>query len=130
MKQLSKSQLIKMTQIDYDREVALIALMGAPGSERLTGVGRVIFEPDGRRGEFAVAVADEWQGKGIGASLLKRCLAIARQKGLETVWGVVISENVQMLKLGKRLGFSIKRVTGSSEFELTINLANIERGEE
>lgn len=124
MKQLSQSQLIKMTQIDYDREVALIALMGTPGSERLTGVARVIFELDGRRGEFAVAVADEWQGRGIGASLLKRCLTIARQKGLETVWGLVIAENVQMLKLGKRLGFKIKRVAGSSEYELTINLAD------
>jgi acetyltransferase len=126
MKQLSKTQLIKMTQIDYDREVALIALMETPQGKRLTGVGRVIFEANGRTGEFAVVVADQWQGKGIGASLLKRCLRIARQKGLETVWGLVIAENVQMLKLGKKLGFKITRVSGSSEYELNINLANIE----
>ena len=127
MKQLSKAQLIKMTQIDYDREVALIALMETPPQgERLTGVGRVIFEANGRTGEFAVVVADQWQGKGIGASLLKRCLRIAKQKGLETVWGLVIAENIQMLKLGKKLGFKVKRISGSSEYELNINLANIE----
>ncbi len=125
MKQLSRAQLIKMTQIDYDREVALIALMDTPQGERLTGVGRVIFEASGRTGEFAVVVADQWQGKGIGASLLKHCLRIAKQKGLETVWGLVIAENVQMLKLGRKLGFKITRVSGSSEYELNINLANI-----
>lgn len=126
MKQLSRAQLIKMTQIDYDREVALIALMDTPQGERMTGVGRVISESNGRTAEFAVVVADQWQGKGIGASLLKRCLKIAKQKGLETVWGLVIAENVQMLKLGKKLGFKVKRISGSSEYELNINLANIE----
>jgi len=122
MKQLSKWQIIRLTQIDYDREVALIALIDTPSGEKMVGVARVIEEACVKTGEFAVIVSDEWQGKGIGASLLKRCLRIAKQKGLDTVWGLVIAENIQMLKLGKKLGFRIKRISGSSEYELRIDL--------
>ena len=125
MKQLSKTMLIRLTQIDYDREIALIALINENEVSRMAGVARVIFEPGGQKGEFAVAVADKWQGKGIGASLLKRCLVYAEQQGLKTVWGIVIAENTQMLKLGRRLGFNIKFVPGSSEYELEINLAKV-----
>jgi len=128
MKQLSKWQLIRLTQIDYDREVALIALVDTPSGEKMVGVARVIDEPGVKTGEFAVIVSDEWQGKGIGASLLKRCLRIAKQKGLDTVWGLVIAENIQMLKLGKKLGFGIKRISGSSEYELRIDLTTFNEG--
>jgi acetyltransferase len=123
MKQLSKWMLIRLTQVDYDREVALIALLDTPSGQKMAGVARVIREANGKNGEFAVAVADQWQGRGIGVSLLKRCLRIAKQKGFETVWGLVIAENRQMLKLGKKLGFEVARVSGSSEYELKIDLS-------
>ena len=122
MKQLSHTMLIRLTQIDYDREIALVALLQEGKEQKMAGIARVIFEPDGKNGEFAVAVADKWHGKGIGASLLKRCLIYAREKGLKRVWGIVISENRQMVKLGKKLGFDIKLVPGSSEYELAIDL--------
>lgn len=128
MKQLSHTMLIRLTQVDYDREIALIALIDEGGEKKMAGVARVIFEPDGQRGEFAVAVADRWQGKGIGASLLKRCLVGAKKQGLKTAWGIVIKENRQMIKLGKRLGFNIKYVPGSSEYELEIELGKLEWG--
>ena len=125
MKQLSHSMLIRLTQIDYDREIALIALLQEGDEQKMAGIARVIFEPDGKNGEFAVAVADQWQGKGIGASLLKRCLVYAKDKGLKRVWGIVISENRQMVKLGKKLGFDIKLVPGSSEYELAIDMSSV-----
>ncbi len=126
MKQLSHTMLIRMTQIDYDREIALIALIHEGGEEKMAGVARVIFEPDGKKGEFAVAVADKWHGKGIGASLLKRCLVCARKQGLKTVWGIAIAENRQMIKLGKKLGFDVKFVQGAAEYELQIELDKLE----
>lgn len=122
MKQLSHTMLIRLTQIDYDREVALVALIHEGEKQKMAGIARVIFEPDGKNGEFAVAVADQWQGKGIGASLLKRCLTYTKDKGLTRVWGLVIAENRQMVKLGKRLGFNVRMVPGSSEYELEIDL--------
>jgi acetyltransferase len=126
MKQLSNAMLVRLTQIDYDREVALIALMGPEDHEAMVGVARVIFEPDGESGEFAVIVADPWHGKGIGASLLKRCLVIARDMGLRRVWGLVLAENTQMVKLGRKLGFAASYIPGSSEVELKIDLTSLD----
>ena len=128
MKQLSKEMLIKLTQIDYDREIALVALMGTDKDRKMVGVCRIIDYPDGNQGEFAMAISDEWQGKGIGAALLGQCLKAAWDKGLDRVNGVVLAENTQMLKLGKKLGFRINRVPEGTEYELIIerNELNIE----
>ncbi|MBA3012496.1 MAG: bifunctional acetate--CoA ligase family protein/GNAT family N-acetyltransferase [Desulfobacula sp.] len=122
LKQLSKQMLIRLTQIDYDREIALVALMGKDQDQKMVGVCRIISYPDGTHAEFALAISDEWQGKGIGASLLNQCLAAARNKGLKQIIGLVLAENTQMLKLGKKLGFKINRVQDSSEYELIIEL--------
>lgn len=121
LKQLSKQMLIRLTQIDYDREIALVVLMGED-PEKIIGVSRIIGYFDGSRAEFAVAICDDWQGQGIGAALLAQCLAVARNQGMKQIMGFVLAENTQMLKLGKKLGFKIKRVQESSEFELTIDL--------
>lgn len=121
LKRLSKDMLIRLTQIDYDREIALVALMEKDKGKKIIGVSRIIDYPDGIHEEFALAISDEWQGKGIGASLLKQCLNAAWQKGKKQVIGLVLAENTQMLKLGKKLGFDIKRGQGSSEYELTID---------
>jgi len=121
LKQLSKQMLIRLTQIDYDREIALVALMGED-PEKIIGVSRIIGYFDGSQAEFAVTICDDWQGQGIGAALLVQCLAAARNQGMKKIMGFVLAENTQMLKLGKKLGFKIKRVEESSEFELTIDL--------
>ncbi|OGR22828.1 MAG: GNAT family N-acetyltransferase, partial [Desulfobacterales bacterium RIFOXYA12_FULL_46_15] len=128
MKQLSKEMLIKLTQIDYDREIALVALMGTDNDRKMVGVCRVIDYPDGKQGEFAMAITDEWQGKGIGAALLRQCLKASWDKGLERVNGLVLAENTQMLKLAKKFGFRINRVPEGSDYELIIerNELNIE----
>lgn len=117
--------LIRFTQIDYDREIALIALMGNGGNKKIVGVCRIIIEPDKTLGEFAMAISDDWQGKGIGSSLLKLCLKAACAKGIKQVIGIVLAENTQMLKLGRKLGFSVKRHPDSGEYDLTIDLKNM-----
>ncbi|MBI9085794.1 MAG: GNAT family N-acetyltransferase [Desulfobacterales bacterium] len=122
MRQLSPKMLARFTQIDYDREIALVALADVDGRETLLAVARIITERSPDRAEFSVVAADRWQGKGIGAALLQRCLDIARQWGIVHVHGTVLSENTQMLALGKKLGFRVKRITGTSEYELTLDL--------
>lgn len=114
--------LVRLTQIDYDREIALVALMGEGRDEKIIGVSRIIGYFDGSQAEFALAISDEWQGQGIGAALLTQCLAAARNQGMKQIMGFVLAENTQMLKLGKKLGFKIKRIPESSEFELAIDL--------
>jgi len=124
IKKLSKSMVIKFSQIDYDREIALVSFSGAKDTKKLIGVARIIFAPDDKTGEFAIVLADAWQGKGLGMKLLRHALVCAKKYGLEQVWGPVITTNAGMLKLGKKLGFIIGRDPGSSEYKLTIDLKN------
>ena len=114
--------LVRFTQIDYDREIAMIALSEFPSQEKMLGVARIISERDLKTAEFSVIAADPWHGKGIGAALLKKCLSIAGNRGLKRVHGIVLAENTQMLALGKKLGFQSKKVIGANEYELRIEL--------
>ena len=122
LKSLSHNMLARFTQIDYDREIALVALSETETGEKILGVARVINETDQKHAEFSVVVGDPWQGKGIGAELLQRCLSIAGERNVETVYGHVLSENTQMVALGRKLNFKIKRVPDSNEYELVIDL--------
>jgi acetyltransferase len=123
LKMLSPGMLARFTQIDYDREIALVALLETEPNEKMLGVARVITDIYNRKNaEFSVVVGDPWHGKGIGAELLKRCLSISKERGIENVKGIVLPENSQMLALGKKLGFVMKKIVGESEFELNIDL--------
>jgi acetyltransferase len=117
--------LVRFSQIDYDREMALVALDESKDSdaERMLGVARVIGKPDGQEGEFAVVVGDAWQGKGVGAELLKRCLQVVQKQGMKTVWGTALKENEQMVKLARKLGFEVSFGGDANEYEMKIDLS-------
>ena len=127
LKELSKRSLIRLTQVDYDREIALVALMGKGDTRKMVGVCRIIMGADHSMGEFAMAISDDWQGMGIGSSLLIQCLKGAGQMGLKRVMGLVLAENRQMLQLGRKLGFSVKRVQASGEYELSIDVGQMSK---
>ncbi|MGW8187621.1 MAG: GNAT family N-acetyltransferase, partial [Desulfobacterales bacterium] len=122
MKRLSSSMLARFTQIDYDREIALVAFHEERFREQMMGISRIIIEHDLKNAEFSVLVGDAWQGKGVGAELLKHSLRIAKERGIESIWGLVLTENTQMLGLGKKMGFKIHRVPESNTFEMRIDL--------
>ena len=126
LKQLSKRMLIQLTQIDYDREVALVAWFPAHKGEKIIGTARIIFTANGTEGEFAIMLADSWQGKGIGAALLKSCLAFSKRYGLKRVFGVVLRENRQMLRLADKLGFKKVSTPASGEIELIIDIEKLD----
>jgi acetyltransferase len=126
LKALPHWMLVRFTQVDYDREIDLVALAETTGGqERMLATARVISDPDGKRAEFAILVGEPWQGEGVGATLLSRCLAIARERGIETVWGIVLRENTGMLALGKKLGFKVSKTDEPGEMELTIQLETV-----
>lgn len=122
LKELKPEMLARFTQIDYDREIALVALDETAQTDNMLGVARIMGEPDGKTGEFSVLVGDAWQGKGIGSSLLEKCLVIAEKQGFKTVHGIVLAENRNMLALGKKLGFEIERDPDTSDNNLVIHL--------
>jgi acetyltransferase len=126
LKSLPHSMLVRFTQVDYDREIDLVAVDEKDKEEeRILGVARLITDPDGKRAEFAILTGDPWQGKGVGARLLETSLKIAKNRGIETVWGTVLQENQGMLALGRKLGFKISKSEEPGEMELTIDLRSI-----
>jgi len=122
LKRLPHTMLARFTQIDYDREIALVALSNTKDGEIMLGVARVITQINRKHAEFAVLMGDPWQGKGIAAELLKRCLTIAKEHGIEKVWGMVLYENTQMLSLSKKIGFTIKKNPEDGVYELNLDL--------
>lgn len=101
LQELTPEMLVRFTQIDYDREMAFIAISG----NIEIAVARYIIEPDGRSCEFAVVVADPWHGKGIGTQLMTALITHAKTKGLTKMHGEVLSSNHAMLDLIRPLGF-------------------------
>jgi len=110
IKELNQEMLVRFTQLDYDRELAMLAVLNnGTGNETGLGVARYIMNPDGKSCEFALVVADEWQGKGIGTRLMQLLMEAARLRGFIEMTGEVITENSNMLQLVRELGFSVTR---------------------
>ena len=114
LRSLTPAMLARFTQIDYDREMALIALAGDEGAEREVAVCRYIRLPDGRSCEFAIVVADEWQGRGLGPLMMRRLAQVARERGMERIVGWVASTNRPMLAMCERLGMRLEREPGDA----------------
>lgn len=110
MAQLPPQMLARFTQLDYDRELALVAL--APGGADFVGVGRYVPNADGETAEFALTVADAWQGRGVGRALLERLCECAREAGYRALYGHILNANQDMLGLAKNLGFAHCRHEG------------------
>lgn len=98
---LTPQMLARFTQLDYDRELALVALHEG----RFVAVGRYAPNADGETAEFALVVADAWQGKGIGRALLERLCEQAGRSGYRALYGHILHANHDMLELAHRLGF-------------------------
>lgn len=107
IRELPPSLLARFTQIDYSREMALLAVINEDGKERLVGSARYALSPDGESVEFALAVADDWQKCGLGRRLMHALIDCARQAGYRTMVGDVLSTNARMLRLMESFGFSI-----------------------
>ena len=125
LKSLSHEMLVRLTQIDYYRNVALVVIDEARERGRMLGGVRLMSDPDGREAEFAVVVGDRWQGKGLGTKLLEHIISIAKERGIRHLWGLVLAENTTMLSLVRRLGFAIKWV-GRNEYRVSLDFFCIE----
>lgn len=107
LRELTPQMLVRFTQIDYDREMAFIAVTQRGNQEIEIGVSRYATNPDGETCEFALVVADDWQNKGIGTRLLGQLIDSAKAKRFRYMVGEVLTDNSPMLKLVKMLGFSV-----------------------
>jgi acetyltransferase len=107
VRELTPAMLMRFTQIDYDREMAFVAVRNELGKDEEIAVARYVTNPDGRTCEFAVVVADAWQGKGLGRRMLENLIAVASSRGLEVMVGHILGANQAMLGVCAKLGFRI-----------------------
>jgi acetyltransferase len=106
LRELSQEELVRLTQLDYARDLALIATVRQDGQEMEIGVARYFTNPDGESGEFALVVDDAWQGLGLGTKLMGRLVEAARERNFRALQGEVLADNLKMLRLADKLGFS------------------------
>jgi len=121
IKDLPHDALVRFCNIDYDREMAIIAETREGGRTLEIGVSRLILEPNKKRGEFAVVVADKHQRKGLGIKLVDMLIDFAKEKGIETIYGTVMAENLGMIRLCEKLGFSTRREQENTIAELKLS---------
>jgi acetyltransferase len=128
-RKLLPGELHRLTHIDYSREMALVALLGAPGRRRMAGVARYVRDADGQGCDFAIVIADEWQGQGLGRRLLSSLLDAAQSAGLQRVEGITLAGNAGMLALARKLGFRAEPQPGdASVLRLKLDLAQRKDG--
>lgn len=122
LKTLPRHLLVRYTQVDYKKDMALVAMDLTDPDNKILAVARFISKSDQADAEFAVVVRDEWQGKGVGRVLLENLILIAGERRIESMSGYVLSENIHMLSLARTLGFHLSRIPGEDQYFLKIDL--------
>jgi acetyltransferase len=131
IKDLPPAMLSRFTLIDYDREMALVAVVKdrrvaedgvVSETTRIVGVSRYITNPDQSSCEFSLVVADDFNGKGLGSRLMLSIMDVARDKGLTEIEGLVLAKNPGMLRLMRGLGFSVQDFAEDPDFKLVTHV--------
>ena len=124
VRELPHSQLARFTQIDYDREMAFIAVgTNESGLSEMLGVARAFADPDNACAEFAVLVRSDLQGAGLGRALLEKIIHYCRSRGTRELFGEVLAENRRMLELAAALGFHVD-ASDNGSVRVSLRLAN------
>lgn len=105
LKVLPAHLLDQLMDVDYDRRMAFVATVDDGDGERFIAVGRYGAVEGSPEAEFGITTADEWQNQGIARALLTRLFDYARSRGIERIVGVILPENVRMIRLARSLGF-------------------------
>ena len=113
---VTHEMLIRYTQIDYDREIALIAKVDENGEDVMAGVVRLVADANNDAAEFAILVTDQYQGKGLGNKFMNVIMEIAEQRKIRKVYATVLNANTVMLHMFRKRGFTIKYEDDQSSY--------------
>ena len=122
MKSVPPALAARLSQIDYGREMALVAVEPPSATGEILGIGRIIADPENDKAEFALLVRSDWKSHGIGFMLLGELVAYARERGLNTLFGDVLTENGTMLTLASEFGFARAESAIPSVVRVTLDL--------
>jgi acetyltransferase len=121
-RELSAPMLVRLTQIDYDREMALV-LVDAAGE--IAAIGRIAADPDNTRAEFALIVRSDLGHHGLGPLLMQRLRDYALSRGIGELWGDIFAENLKMISLCRDAGCDLARSPrDATVLRATFNLAH------
>ncbi|MEM2916813.1 MAG: GNAT family N-acetyltransferase [Candidatus Bathyarchaeia archaeon] len=112
---------VRYCNIDYDREIAIVAELNEEGTRKILGVVRLIIDPDKKTGEIAFIVADPWQGLGLGTKMVDYMIEICKDKKLEAIYGVMLPDNKRAIELMKKMGFTLEYIDNNT-IKATLNL--------
>ena len=122
IRELPDADIAHLTQIDYDREMAFVAVVtDVTGAPQILGVARACADPDNLGAEFAVLVRSDLKGQGLGTLLLQKLIRYCRERGTRQLWGSVMTDNTAMLQLARRSGFQVRAVERNIE-EIVLEL--------
>jgi acetyltransferase len=108
LKELSPDELYHFTHPDHEHEAAYVVIRSTVAGEEEIGVGRFAAEPDNETCEFAITIADAWQGKGLGKRIVNALMRDAKARGLKRIEGFVLAANHRMLEFCRGLGFAVE----------------------
>lgn len=107
MRELTPDLLNRLTHVDFSRDMALIAVIGDSAAETEIGVARYAGDPASGSCEFAIVVADDWQGSGLARHMMQRLIDLARARGYRTMTGEFLADNRHMLHFVNHFGFKL-----------------------
>jgi acetyltransferase len=115
--------MARFTQIDYDREMAFIAVATGPdGNPESLGVVRTVTDPDNDSAEFSVLVRSDLKGQGLGTLLMRKMIRYCRERGTMKMIGRVLAANADMLRLARKLSFAIGRASDDETLDVSLFL--------
>jgi acetyltransferase len=123
VKEATHEMLIPYTQIDYDREIAIIAELVEDGRKKMAGVVRLIADPYNETAEYAIVVGNAWEGQGLGTLMTSYILEIARLRAIKKVTAYVLEDNAGMLHIFRKFGFAARREEDMFYVELPLDPA-------
>jgi len=112
---------VRYCNIDYDREIAIVAELTEEGRRKILGVSRLSIEPERKTGEMAFIVGDKWQNLGLGTKMVDYVLDIAKEMGVESVYAIMLPNNYRALSLTRKMGFDLDYL-GDGTVKGTLNL--------
>jgi acetyltransferase len=119
---IERTELARLTQIDYEREMAFLATVPLPGGgEETLGVARAVADPDNETAEFGVIVRSDIKGGGLGERLMRKLIQHCKARGTRWLVGTVLRENTRMLQLAQDLGF-VRMPMGPDDDAHTVRL--------
>ena len=118
------SEMARLTQIDYDREMAFIAIApNEAGEPETLAVVRTVGNPDNTKADFAVMVRSDLKHSGLGSALMRKMIRYCKSRGTQEIIGEVLAETRAMLDLASKLGFTIKPLPEKGRCEVRLKLS-------